>query len=192
MSFFPALTDRLSTGLAGLQRIASRSRAELTGQSTGAFDRLSRVGGRVGPIAARARAAVAGDGTPNIGNDASEAAVSVADAAKRLMLEQLDHDSVDLVVIREVAHRAVVEASEAGADVTAAAVGATMGAVQAARAEGLDVEGPGRAAAAGAFAAATELGDVAAQRVRDAIQRRERGLNLIEARDGAPAFHLSQ
>lgn len=131
-------------------------------------------------IATRAREAVAGDGKPNIGADASKTALSVADAAKRLMLEQLHRDGIDLVVIREVAYRAVTEASEAGADVTAAAIGATSGAINAARAEKLDVEGAGRAAASGALGAAEQIGEAAAERVRDAIHRRERGLHLAD------------
>lgn len=134
---------------------------------------------RLRPLAGRMRTRVAGDSArPNIGVDASLTAISVADAAKRTMIERLQESGLHDQVIRQAAFEAVMEASAAGADVTAAAVGAVAGAVDTARALGSSVHEKGSAAAEGAMNAATNLGEVAAERVRDAIVRRGSGLRL--------------
>ncbi len=180
MSMIPSIANRLGEGASILRELAQEQRRVLSEQVSGTAAKLTGTKGRIGPVASRARRVIAGSSTPNIGTDTSETAISVADAAKRMMLDKIEADGLDLLVIRDVAFQAVTEASEAGADITAAAVGATSGAVASARDEGTDVEGPGRAAAQGAIEAATKLGEIAGRRVREAIERRTRGIHLID------------
>ena len=122
---------------------------------------------------------------PSVARDAAATAISVADAAKRTMIAAVrDAGEADHPLIHQTARDAVTGAATAGADVTAAAVGAVSGAVHAAHRLEADASAAASAAATGALVAAAELGEPASQRVREAIERRNRGLHIVDEGTG--------
>lgn len=176
MNFIGRATSRFQVSPSDLAASARDAASRVTGPAESAFERAR---GRAQPLASRLRASIGGArGVPNIGVDTSTTAVAVADAAKRTMLERIDEVGLELAVIRETAYEAVMEASEAGVDVTAAAVGSVAGVVDMAHTLGADAGPVANAAAEASVAAAASVGEVAAERVREAIKRRARKLRL--------------
>lgn len=73
----------------------------------------------------------------------------------------------------------VSEASAVGADITAAAVGAVEGAIEIAKDTAVSAEDAAAAAASGAIDAAADIGEVAATRVRSAVEGTIQGVKVV-------------
>lgn len=100
-------------------------------------------------------------------------AQSVADAARAGVIESVEGvHSPDEGTIASATTRAIREAASAGADVTAAALGALDGAAIVHRDAGLSRSEAITAARGAAIAAADEIGATAAERVRRVLEAR--------------------
>lgn len=107
---------------------------------------------------------------PDPGTLASATAVSVHNAAKGTVIgsiREAHEPDGDLLV--STVRRAVVEAAEAGADLTAAAIGAVEGAMEVAHLLGQSRSAAASQAVAGAVEAARSSGAAAGARVREAL-----------------------
>jgi hypothetical protein len=120
--------------------------------------------------------ALHGSGKATAAELASFAAASVANAARGHMIHAIEAvtEAESLAgIVSAAGHAAVREAAEAGADITAAAIGAVEGARMGSHDAGLDEGTAVRAALDGIMGAARGISGVAESRVADAIRQVE-------------------
>lgn len=107
---------------------------------------------------------------PDVGVIATEAALSVSNAAKGTVIAAVrEADRPDLVLLRNTVSEAMREGVAAGADLAAVAVGAVGGAVEMARLMGEEPLEAASAAGRAAMQVAEAQGRVAATRIQDLL-----------------------
>lgn len=150
-------------GLARLLRFLKR-RPQLVGAG------LSAAAAAGAAVAARRHRESAEPALPGPGPLAALTADSVHNAAKGAIISQVRQaDLVDGALIESITRDAISQAAAAGADLTAAAIGAVEGSLQVSHLVNGSGPAVGVVAAKAAVAAATSEGDAAGARVRDVL-----------------------